>query len=419
MTEARRRTNGHGKNGENGAAMVTFVTEAISQRLSVVDETNRLREAVQQGHLSERAQVELFSGQDRAVLEAMNGMLDALVTPLNVTANYIDRLSKGDIPEKITDSYNGDFDNIKQNVNRCIEALDGLTKQMARMSHEHDLGDIDVTIPLEKLEGDYRQMAQRVNDMVQSHITVENKLMACVAELGRGNFEAPLEEFPGKLQAFNRTIEQVRADLKALVADTDMLVQGATQGNFRVRAEAQSHQGDFRKIVEGINHTLDAVVEKVFWYGQILDALPFPISVTDMRMRWTFVNKAALAIIGIARRDAIGKPCAGFKWAICGTKQCGIVRLRDDQPRVEFTQQDKHCQADIFNVQNSKGEKIGHIEIMQDVTAAARRREFRNVEVANLAQRIAQLAHGDLGFGTDVQLCRRVRQRPPRAVPAD
>lgn len=55
MTEARRRTNSHAKNGGNGAVLATLADRSISPHLGVVEEANRLREAVQQGHLSERA----------------------------------------------------------------------------------------------------------------------------------------------------------------------------------------------------------------------------------------------------------------------------------------------------------------------------------------------------------------------------
>ena len=40
-----------------------------------------------------------------------------------MTAEYVDRISKGDIPPKITDTYNGDFNEIKNNLNVCIDAI--------------------------------------------------------------------------------------------------------------------------------------------------------------------------------------------------------------------------------------------------------------------------------------------------------
>jgi hypothetical protein len=54
--------------------------------------------------------------------------------------------------------------------------------------------------------------------------------MACVREFGEGNFEAPLEKFPGKKVFINTTIEQIRANLKALMADASMLSKAAVEG---------------------------------------------------------------------------------------------------------------------------------------------------------------------------------------------
>ena len=50
----------------------------------------------------------------------------AVIGPLNVASNYVDRISKGAIPEKITDQYNGDFNTIKNNLNMCINAINTL-----------------------------------------------------------------------------------------------------------------------------------------------------------------------------------------------------------------------------------------------------------------------------------------------------
>jgi methyl-accepting chemotaxis protein len=139
--------------------------------------------------------------------------------------------------------------------------LSGFTASMKHMAEEHDKGDIDVVIAEDNLLGEFAAMARGVNAMVAGHIAVKKKAMACVAEFGKGNFEAPLEKFPGKKAFINDTIERVRSNLKALVADTGMLVQAADQGDLSARADASKHSGDFCKIVEGINMTLELVIE--------------------------------------------------------------------------------------------------------------------------------------------------------------
>ncbi|MDE2584867.1 MAG: MCP four helix bundle domain-containing protein [Betaproteobacteria bacterium] len=227
---------------------------------SMIDDAAKLSKAAVEGRLATRADASQHQGDFRTIVEGVNGTLDAVIGPLNVAATYVDRISKGDIPSKITDSYNGDFNTIKNNLNTCIDALNGLITEMNRMSSEHDKGDIDVKIDEIQFQGAYRAMAKGVNDMVFGHIAVKKKAMACVKEFGEGNMDAPLEQFPGKKRFINDTIEQVRQNIKALVSDANMLSDAAVAGKLSTRADASKHQGDFRKIVEGVNGTLDAVI---------------------------------------------------------------------------------------------------------------------------------------------------------------
>jgi methyl-accepting chemotaxis protein len=239
------------------AKSLVLITESLE---SLVADADMLAKGAVEGKLATRADASKHQGEYRKVVEGMNNTLDAVTGPLNMAADYMDKISKGTIPPKITETLNGDFNEIKNNLNRCIDSLNGVIDEMKHMSDEHTAGDIDVRIPADKFEGAYRVMAQGVNDMVAGHITVKKKAMACIAEFGKGNFEAPLERFPGKKVFINDTIEQVRTNLKALIVDTDMLAKAAADGHLGKRADVSKHQGDFRKIVEGVNQTLEAVV---------------------------------------------------------------------------------------------------------------------------------------------------------------
>jgi methyl-accepting chemotaxis protein len=238
------------------AKSLILITESLE---SLVADADMLAKGAVEGKLATRADASKHQGEYRKVVEGMNRTLDAVIRPLNVAADYVDKISKGVIPAKISDAYNGDFNEIKNSLNRCIDSLSGLVAEMKNMSEEHIKGDIDMTIPADKFEGAYRVMAQGINEMVSGHITVKKKAMACVAEFGKGNFEAPLERFPGKKAFINDTIEQVRANLQALISDTDMLAKAAADGRMGARADAGRHQGDFRKIIDGVNRTLEAV----------------------------------------------------------------------------------------------------------------------------------------------------------------
>ena len=51
--------------------------------------------------------------------------------------------------------------------------------------------------------------------------------------------------------------------LNELVEDTNSLTQAALSGNLAYRADPEKHQGAYKEILEGINSTLDAVIEPV------------------------------------------------------------------------------------------------------------------------------------------------------------
>ncbi len=251
-----------------------LISKSISKVLTtLVSEAQRLSEAAVAGKLQTRGNPELVSLEFRPIVEGVNATLDAVIGPLNVAAEYVDRISKGDIPAKITDSYNGDFNEIKNNLNQCIEALNGLTGEMKHMSDEHNAGDIDVVIPADKFHGAYREMAQGINAMVNGHIAVKKKAMACIAEFGKGNFEAPLDKFPGKKAFINDTIEGVRANLKNVATEAITLADAAGQGELDTRADESKYAGAWRQIIQGMNKTLQGFVTPVRDIGEVLQRL--------------------------------------------------------------------------------------------------------------------------------------------------
>ena len=66
-----------------------------------------LTQAMLEGKLAMRADAAKHQGDFRKVIEGFNQTLDDVIKPLNVSAEYVDRISKGDIPPKITDTYQG------------------------------------------------------------------------------------------------------------------------------------------------------------------------------------------------------------------------------------------------------------------------------------------------------------------------
>ena len=210
------------------------------------------------------ARLKIFAFMAFGVLLALSlGVLLArnLGKPVRQMQEAAEKLAIGDLSFQVELNSEDELGALAKSFRTMAGVQKSLINEMQQMAEEHDKGDIDIMIPAEKFEGSYRTMAQRVNDMVNGHIHVNKKVMACIAEFGKGNFDAPLEKFPGKKIFINETIEQVRANLNALILDTGMLARAAGEGKLAVRADSSKHHGDFRRIIEGINQTLETIVE--------------------------------------------------------------------------------------------------------------------------------------------------------------
>ena len=80
--------------------------------------------------------------------------------------------------------------------------------------------------------------------------------------LRRGDMTAVVE-LKSENDVLGRSFQELQATIRSLVAHTGDLVGAAQSGKLDVRANAGGFQGDFRKIIEGVNGTLDTVVQPI------------------------------------------------------------------------------------------------------------------------------------------------------------
>ena len=358
--DSRRVSPGH--NSSTGTAVLDRPSPHApkSQKKDLLnEEILRLASALQQGRLAERAKADLFEGGDRTIMESLNGMLDSVIKPLNVSAEYVDRISKGDIPPKITDTYVGDFNEIKNNLNVCIDSIsrmvgDGLTLKQAMLE-----GKLAVRSDAARHEGDFRKVIEGFNLALDNVIKplnvsaeyvdriskgdippkitdtytgdfneIKNNLNACIDGLGglveanavlqrmavndytktvEGSYSGIFADVASAVNGTQQRVQHVvgtvkkvaqgdlgdladykrmgrrsehdelvpsltllMENLQALMADTNALVKASVEGKLETRSDASKHQGDYRKIVEGINEMLDTILLPIAESNRIL-----------------------------------------------------------------------------------------------------------------------------------------------------
>ena len=149
-------------NDELGKLSLTF-REMKSTILSLIEETKKSSTTASAGKLDYRSDPTKYYGAYRELLVGLNQTMDAVIHPLNVAAEYIDRISKGDIPPKITDEYRGDFNEIKNNINQCIDAINHLINDSKDLFSNAIEGRIEMRTEVNKHNGEFRNIMKGVN----------------------------------------------------------------------------------------------------------------------------------------------------------------------------------------------------------------------------------------------------------------
>ncbi|HEX4308611.1 MAG TPA: methyl-accepting chemotaxis protein [Acidobacteriaceae bacterium] len=269
--------------------------------------------------------------------------------------------------------------------------------RLAEAAKQISMGDVNQVV-------DYRS-GDEVGSLAESFRALVDYIrdIAVVLEkMGGGDLSASVEaksERDVLSRSYLKTVEAV----KALVRDTGLLSDAAVAERFDTRADGAQHQGDFRQVVDGVNRTLDVVVDKMAWYQAILDAVPFPIHVIDTNMKWVFLNKAFEKLMVDRRyvrdrKDAVGRPCSTAAANICNSEKCGIMQLRKGVGESFFDWGELRCKQDTSNLVNIQGQHVGYVEVVTDLSAVLSTKDYTAGEVERLASNLVQLAQGDLSF---------------------
>lgn len=252
-----------------------------------------------------------------------------------------------------------------------------------------------------------------INDYTKNEV---DRLAANLDLLAKGNLALDTqvaegnkftEETKENFIKINNNLIKTKEAVGRLISDVTMLSDSAIANKLSVRADADKHEGDYRRIVEGVNHTLDTVHDKNAWYEAIIDAIPFPVHVTDSDMKWTYMNKAFETLMidqGVVkeRKAGYGKDCSNAGATCCNTPNCGIKQLLKGKDETYFDWCGMSCKQQTSFLKNTKGENIGFVEVVSDLTSILRVNAYTKVEVEHLAANLELLAKGNLDLNLEL-----------------
>jgi methyl-accepting chemotaxis protein len=238
--------------------LLTAITVMASRLKALLAEIATVIQAIQAGRLDQRGNADAFAGGWRDLIQGLNQVVDAFVAPISVTAQSIDRIAQGEIPDKITTEYQGDFNTIKLNLNSLIDA----TQTITQLAEELAAGNLDIDVN-ERSEQDtlmraLNMMVQRLREVVthvksaSTMISISSKKMSLsAAQMSQGASEqaAATEEASTSLEEMAANIKQNANNARQTEQIAKKTAVDAEEGSQAVTQTGEAMRGIVEKIL--------------------------------------------------------------------------------------------------------------------------------------------------------------------------
>ncbi|GAK58125.1 methyl-accepting chemotaxis sensory transducer [Candidatus Vecturithrix granuli] len=244
---------------EIGALASAFQTMQTTIQQVLLD-LQGLIQAIQAGQLATRGDVEGYAGSWRNLIVGINNLLDALVTPINTTATYIERLSESDIPEQITENYNGDFNKIKNNLNLLGADIRNVLQTMKTLSQGIQNGQLNTRGDVTAFGGGWRELVLGVNSVVDAFVEPISTAATIIDQVAQGSIPPKIT---GEYQGDFNTLKENLNQLINAMNDITSLAQKMSEGDLTVTLEERSAQDTLMQALNAMIQHLQSVVMNV------------------------------------------------------------------------------------------------------------------------------------------------------------
>jgi len=230
---------------------------------ALVADADMLTKAALEGKLDTRADASQHKGDFSKIVDGVNNTLDAVISPLNVAADYVSRISKGDIPEKIAKEYKGDFNEIRNNLNILIDAM----KEVTNLAQDIAKGNLAVTVrkrsdqdelmtALDRMVRNLTEIALNVRNASEQVTGGSQEISSGAQNISQGAAEqsASIEQVSSSMEEINSTIRQNADNAKETAVIAEKAAGNAIEGGSSVAetVKAMKHIAEKINIIEDI-----------------------------------------------------------------------------------------------------------------------------------------------------------------------
>ena len=166
-------------------------------------------------------------------------------------------IAVGDLSSRIDIDQKDEVGALLGSMKAMQDSINAFVAGLDVMAQKHAEGWVKEQLDVAKFPGTYGKMAHEVNELIQSRIAINRRLVSIVAQYAKGDFSDDMDVLPGETIAITEAMDSVKKAFLDVNNEIKMLAEAGAKGDFSKRTDADRFQFMFKGILTDLNNLIE------------------------------------------------------------------------------------------------------------------------------------------------------------------
>ncbi|HUQ21658.1 MAG TPA: HAMP domain-containing protein [Gaiellaceae bacterium] len=255
----------------------TTVNAMVDQLSSFAAEVTRVaREVGTEGMLGGQARVKGVSGTWKDLTDSVNQMASNLTGQVRNIAAVTTAVANGDLSKKVTVDVKGEVLELKNTVNTMVDQLSSFADEVTRVAREVGTdGKLGGQAQVKGVSGVWKDLTENVNTLAGNLTSQVRNIAAVTTAVANGDLSKKITvDVQGEVLELKETINTMVDQLRSFSAEvTRVAKEVGTEGKLGGQAQVEGVSGVWRDLTENVNTLADNLTDQVRNIAEVTTAV--------------------------------------------------------------------------------------------------------------------------------------------------
>lgn len=193
---------------------------------------------------------------------ALGQSFNTMIGEMKNQADVIGNIEKGNFEREII--VRSEHDLVNKRLSSMKSYIEQIVVDIKSIIHHIQEGDLSHRVSSEGFHGNWKEILDQLNTLTS---TIEKPISFTtdyLVEMANGRpLQAIDNQYKGDFYTMAESMDEVRRALNILVEESTTLSEAGRNGNLGARGDISGLKGGYKDIIQGVNDTLDAVLEPI------------------------------------------------------------------------------------------------------------------------------------------------------------